>query len=309
MEYIKGITFAPFAHRGVLASKEARHSLELLHKRTGADHVLLAPTGVQETPYSEHIDFSADYLPQDDELIDSIRFAQSLGLKVILKPTVNCANGVWRAYINFFDTEVPGEPQWSRWYAAHERFQLHYAALAEKTGCVMFIMGCEMVMAERREAHWRDLAAKIKALYHGPLSYNTDKYQEDQVRWWDCVDNISSSGYYPSGSWDRQLDRIEKVVRHFDKPFFFAETGCMSAVGAAQEPNNWRCVGAADPGEQERWYEEMFERTVRRSWIQGTVLWDWPPALYPEEEAHAHTGYAIYAKPAEAVVRRYYAQR
>ena len=38
----------------------------------------------------------------DEELYDMIRYAQSLGLKVALKPTVNCDNGVWRARISFF---------------------------------------------------------------------------------------------------------------------------------------------------------------------------------------------------------------
>ena len=28
-------------------------------------------------------------------------------------------------------------------------------------------------------------------------SYNCDKYGEDHVNWWDAVDCIASSGYYP----------------------------------------------------------------------------------------------------------------
>jgi hypothetical protein len=309
MEYIKGITFAPFARRDALASNNAWRSLELLQKCTGAEHVLLAPVGLQDTPHSEHIDFTAEYLPTDDELVKTIRFAQSLGLKVLLKPTVNCTNGVWRAYINFFDNEVPCEPKWSNWFASYERFQVHYASLAQETGCVMFIMGCEMVMAERREAQWRTLTAKVKEVYHGPVSYNTDKYQEENVPFWDCVDVISSSGYYPCGSWGAQLNRIEKVVRRFNKPFFFAETGCMSAAGSSYEPNNWRCAGGADVGEQARWYEEMFEQTAQRSWVQGYALWDWPSTLYRAEDAQADSGYAIYAKPACAVVHRYYSRK
>ena len=46
--------------------------------------------------------------------------------------------------------------------------------------------------------------------YYGLMSYNTDKYQEDHVSWWDCVDVISSSGYYPIDQWEQELDRIEK---------------------------------------------------------------------------------------------------
>ena len=40
--------------------------------------------------------------PTDEELCGAIRFAKQLGLQVALKPTVNCANGVWRARISLF---------------------------------------------------------------------------------------------------------------------------------------------------------------------------------------------------------------
>lgn len=75
--------------------------------------------------------------------------------------------------------------------------------------------------------------------YHGLVSYNTDKYQEDHVSWWDCVDVISSSGYYPIDQWEQELDRIEKTVLKYKKPFFFAEAGCMSRKGSGMIPNNW----------------------------------------------------------------------
>lgn len=75
--------------------------------------------------------------------------------------------------------------------------------------------------------------------YHGLVSYNPDKYQEDHVSWWDCVDVISSSGYYPIDQWEQELDRIEKTVLKYRKPFFFAEAGCMSRKGSGMIPNNW----------------------------------------------------------------------
>ena len=59
----------------------------------------------------------------------------------------------------------------------------------------MFIAGCEMVQSEHRENEWRKLISDIRMIYHGPVTYNTDKYQEDNVTWWDCVDYICSSGY------------------------------------------------------------------------------------------------------------------
>lgn len=79
--------------------------------------------------------------------------------------------------------------------------------------------------------------------YHGLVSYNTDIYQEDHVSWWDCVDVISSSGYYPIDQWEQELDRIEKIVLKYRKLFFFAEAGCMSRKGSGMVPNNWELQG------------------------------------------------------------------
>jgi hypothetical protein len=308
MELINAVNFAPFPRRGVLGSDEAKRSLDALVSRTGASHIILTPSGIQETAHSQAINFSSDRTPSDEELSALIGYAQSIGLRVILKPTVNCKDGTWRAFINFFDKDVPCEPKWRVWFAAHERFQIHYAVLAEQTGCVMFILGCEMVMAERREAEWRDLVEKVKLVFKGPVSYNTDKYQEDTVRWWDCVDVISSSGYYPSGSWEAELDRIEAVVRAYGKPFFFAETGCMSASGSSRVPNDWTMTdGAANVAEQAAWYREMFTHTKRRPWVGGYGFWSWSGALpYAEANADGNKGYELYAKPAEKVVREYF---
>ena len=49
------------------------------------------------------------------------------------------------------------------------------------------------------------------------IAYNTDKYQEGNVKWWDAVDVISSSGYYLIDDWDRQLDRIEREIKPLEK--------------------------------------------------------------------------------------------
>ena len=195
MKFIKGVTFAPFVPSGCLGTKEAKESLVKMKERMGADFVILAPGAVQATPISEEIDFRSDRTMTDAELIDTIRQAKSLGLRVALKPTVNCADGTWRGHIHFFDVDVPCEPKWGNWFASYTAFQLHYAKIAEEEGCELFIAGCEMVMTEIREKEWRKLIADIREVFHGPVSYNTDKYQEGHVNWWDAVDVISSSGY------------------------------------------------------------------------------------------------------------------
>lgn len=306
MDFIKGITFGSFALRDSFKTAAAKESLKQMKERTGADYVILVPAGVQDKAYSEEINYTGIHTLGDEELIGMILYAKSLGLKVVIKPTVNCLDGTWRAHINFFDNDVHCEPKWSNWFASYTAFQLHFAKIAENTGCHMFIAGCEMVMSQRREVEWRKLIADIKDVYSGPVSYNTDKYQEEHVSWWDCVDVISSSGYYPIGDWDKELDRIEAVVKKYNKPFFFAEAGCMSTKGSSLVPNDWNVKGDIALAEQADWYEEMFLKSLQRDWVSGFGLWDWAWRQYHIEDADKDLGYDLYGKPAEAVVKKYY---
>ncbi len=306
LEYICGVTFAPFAPAGSFAKESSKESLRTMKENTNANFIILVPNGLQETPQSEEISYTSPATMTDDELKGMIEYAHSLGLRVALKPTANCKNGTWRAHINFFDEDVPCEPKWSNWFASYMDFQRHYAAIAQEMGCEMHIAGCEMVMSEHREREWRQTIAAIREVYKGTVSYNTDKYQEHNVHWWDCVDVISSSGYYPLNDWENQLNRIEKVVKAFDKPFFFAETGCMSTEGSPMVPNDWTIQGACDPKGQADWYRAMFEACAKRDWVSGMALWSWTDQLYAKNEAMSRSDYEIFAKPSELVVAEYY---
>ena len=305
---IKGFTFAPFAPKGTLEKEEAKVSLREMVRNTGSNTVLLAPAAFQDTPQSIFIDYKSNDTLSDDEIMRFFEYAQSLGLKTILKPTVNCKNGTWRAHINFFDEDVPCEPKWSEWFEAYTEFQMHFATLAQKVGTDIFISGCEMVQTERREKEWRRLISDIRTEYHGPITYNTDKYQEHNVKWWDCVDMISSSGYYPIGSWEEQLDRIEAVVKKFEKPFFFAESGCMALKGSSKIPNNWGLAGDYAPEEQASWYKDMLSSCRKRDWIDGIVFWSWTGRLPEENDIEKHRDYDVFGRDAEKVVKEYFGE-
>lgn len=309
MEFIKGVTFAPFACRGSLEKEKTYESLRTMKERTGADFIILVPNGLQDTPQSENIDFKGKATMGDNELKEFIAYAKEIGLRVALKPTANCKNGTWRAHINFFDIDVVCEPKWCNWFKSYTEFQLHYAKIAQECGCEMFIAGCEMVQSERREAEWRKLISDIRQVYTGLVSYNTDKYQENNVKWWDCVDVISSSGYYPIDKWEQELDRIEQVVHKFNKPFFFAEAGCMSTKGSNLVPNNWCVKGDVDMQGQADWYRAMFKACEKRDWVEGFAIWDWPAQIGHEDNAHRQGDYSIYQKPAEEVVKEYYSSK
>lgn len=307
--YIAGMTWGFMGVRGTWGNEAAAHSMEMMAKVTRSNWTAIAFAALQATAFSTDIPFWEAPTVTDEEVRWAIRKAHSLGLKVCLKPIVNCADGTWRAHINFFDRDVPCEPKWSDWFASYRAYLLHFAQIAEETGCEMFCIGCEMVQTDRREAEWRALIADIRQVYHGLLTYNCDKYQEDNVMWWDALDVISSSGYYPIGDWDRQLDRIESVVRRYGKPFLFMEAGCPSRTGSANVPNDWTLQGAVNEAEQAEYYRTMLEKCGARDWVRGLMLWDWPARLYDRSQAATNDGYCIYGKEAETVVAEAYAAK
>ena len=129
MKFMKGITFAPFHKRGSLSTETARKSFDHMIKQTAADFVVFAPAGIQKTAHSEEICYTSEDTFSDEELIRMIRYAKEKGIRVGIKPTVNCKDGTWRAYISFFEHDVPCEPKWENWFASYTEFQTHYARI------------------------------------------------------------------------------------------------------------------------------------------------------------------------------------
>ncbi|CAM4414659.1 hypothetical protein FHS16_001003 [Paenibacillus endophyticus] len=307
--YIGGMTWGWTGVRGTWTGPKAEQSMTLMAERLNVNWTAIALGALQDHAQATEIKFGEAPTVTDDEVLAAIQQAKALQLKVCLKPVVNCADGTWRAHINFFDLDVPCEPKWSDWFASYTAFILHYARIAEETGCEMFCIGCEMVQTDRRETEWRQLIAEVRKVYSGIVTYNCDKYQEGQVKWWDAVDVISSSGYYPIGDWEEQLNRIEKVVSAYDKPFFFMEAGCPSREGSQHIPNDWGLQGEPSEEVQRQFYETMFGESDKRDWVGGFMLWDWPARLYEESDAAANDDYCMYGKQAEKTVHDYYAKK
>lgn len=309
LPYIAGMTWGWTGIRGTWTDDKAQNSMTLMKDSLGINWTAITFAALQDHPQATDIHFEKAPTVTDEEIIHAINEAKVLNLQVCLKPVVNCSNGTWRAHINFFDVDVPCEPKWSEWFASYTEFMVHYAKLAQSLKVEMLCIGCEMVQTDRRETEWRAVIQAVRDVYDGIITYNCDKYQETQVKWWDAVDVISSSGYYPVDQWEQQLDRIEAVVKHFDKPFFFMEAGCPSREGSQYLPNDWGLQGAVSEVAQQQFYDAMFSASAKRKWVRGFMLWDWPSHLYALEEASANNDYCMYGKLAQQTVKQYYTKQ
>ena len=220
---IKGISWGWDGARGDYSGPAAAESMKLL-AATGADWVCIAFAASMETPTTPRIRWGADSprMVTDEEIRRAVQLARDHGLKVVLKPVVNCDDGTWRAWVNFFrpvtaeersagltgiddvwretprrrEGETIDAAQWKTWWTQYDEYVVHYARLAAQTKCELFCLGCEMGSTESFETEWRALIAAVRKEYSGPLVYDVNHDRELEVKWWDAVDVIGVSAYY-----------------------------------------------------------------------------------------------------------------
>jgi len=317
---IKGFTYGYLAKRGDLASPAGVASREALFA-TGINWMCLAFAMDQDSYFSREIKFDFKNSLPDRELEKTIEHAHSNGVKVCLKPMVNCKDQMWRARIDFPDDVFSGENSyWDEWFDSYTGYMTYYAELAEYTNCEMLCIGCEMSGTERKSRHWRELIKKIREVYHGLLVYNTNHGRENVVEWWDAVDFIGTSAYYPVRTspeadlnsmienWQRVAKALEETAKKINKPIIFMEIGCRSAKNCASMP--WDFMHRdlpVDEQEQADFYESCLTVMSQMDWFEGVFWWDWSPKIYSSrEEAAVNRGFNVYLKKAEEVIKKWY---
>ncbi|MBE5950632.1 MAG: glycosyl hydrolase family 53 [Lachnospiraceae bacterium] len=302
--------------------EEAAKSREMLFQ-TGSNWMCLAFSVIQETAHSTKIDFSFGRSVTDRDLMAAIEHAHENNVKVCLKPMVNCRDGVWRAYINFADSDFEGrDPYWDAWFQNYGDFMKYYAELAEETGCEMLCIGCEMCGTERKENHWRRLIAEIRQVYSGKLIYNTNHGHEDDVKWFDAVDYIGTSAYFPVAkaggassaemqkAWTKVREEMYRVYQKWQKKIVFIEIGCRSANGCATMPWDFQHRNLPhDEDEQANFFDSCLSVFAKEEWFGGMFWWDWSTYIYDDKEtATKDNGFNIHLKKAEDVLKEWYAR-
>lgn len=317
---VKGYTYGYKALRGQYVTDEAVKSREAL-MQTGINWVCLAFSVRQKSFSATEILFDYRKNVPDLEIISTVAHFHEHNVKVCLKPMIDTEDGVWRALINFPDQNMFNEDRyWEKWFESYQAFLLHYAAIAEYCGCEMFCLGCEMLGTERKEEYWRKTVAMVRSVYHGKLTYNTNHGKEEVAKWYDAIDYVGTSAYYPvaqgpnesaknmKARWEQVAEHLEGVSSRLKKPILFMEIGCRSAAGCAAMP--WDFMHHEYPyseEEQANFYESSLEVFSKKDWFAGFFWWDWSTCIYhTRKEALQDKDFNIHLKKAEEVLMKYY---
>ncbi|MDR0315382.1 MAG: hypothetical protein LBH97_00610 [Treponema sp.] len=319
--FIKGFTYGFDGKSGDYRTPDAAASIKKL-KQAGNEWICIAFIAYQEKFSSTKIHFDYRYTVKDRDIEFAVRKAHELGMKVCLKPVVNCKDGVWRAEINFPDSDMMGKDvYWDEWFEHYTAFMCHYAEMAEYTNCEMLCIGCEMVATEKKELHWRKLIKEVRKLYTGPLVYNANHGTEDNVKWFDAVDYIGTSAYYPVAkkpgeteenmyqAWQPIKERVKALSEKWSKKVIFIEIGCRSAKGCAMMPWDFsHRKFPFDEDEQAHFYSSCLRTFFDEPWFAGFFWWEWSTRIYDIDKAKNNRSFNVYGKKAEKVLKKWYSK-
>ena len=116
-----------------------------------------------------------------------------------------------------------------------------------------FCVGNELQHASRREREWRDLIAAVRAVYAGPITYGATAEELTGVPFWDAVDFIGVSAYFPlvaeqtpspaalAAAWRPIRETLRALSARHGKRVVFTEIGYRSADFGAWR--HWEITG------------------------------------------------------------------
>jgi hypothetical protein len=219
---------------------------------------------------------------REARLIAAIKAAHKLGLKVVLRPYIDLDSGSWRGDIR--PASVPA------WFASYRNFILHYAALAQRLRVEGFIVGSELETMAQYTADWQSLIGRVRSRFKGWLSYQANWDGFRGVAFWDLLDAIDVSAYFPIADsynpsvaalvqgWHQLgskhwFDQVTAAHRRHRKPVFFGEIGYRTVAGTATLPFEKGYLGPPSNSAQRRAYLAAFKVWYRVPWFRGFHWW------------------------------------
>jgi hypothetical protein len=275
-------------------------------------------------------------------LAELVRSAHAAGIKVMVKPhlemrgyeptaeerrilrgsdaaareaLVSRIRETWsrpRAWHN--DIEMTNEADWRQWFSQYEGYVLAYARQAAEAGADAFCVGRETDKAAMaRPADWRRIIARVRETFAGALTYSANFDTYDRIAFWDALDVIGVSAYFPLGdgvpteeslaaAWDATLARLESLSRKANRRVVFTEIGYPAVPTAASRPWN-EPPGPADVWLQARLYDAVLKAVSKRPFMAGTFFWLWEGVARP---AFRDPSFSIQDKPASFVMADWY---
>jgi hypothetical protein len=308
----RGVCYAHAMGRGQgYGSPDSEASLAAL-AGLGVGWISITPFGFQRANGDTDIRWGGQRVAESDDRLRAVTAqARRRGLKVMLKPHLWLRPPAWPGSINH-----ASDAAWAAWFASYRPFIVHYATLAEAEGMDAFCVGNELQYASLRDREWRGVIAAVRAVYSGPITYGATAEEVTGVPFWDAVDFIGVSAYFPlvaeqtpsraalGAAWRPVSERLRGLSVRHGKRVVFTEIGYRSADFAAWR--HWEITddAAVNLDAQANAYAAFFESVWGESWIGGAYFWKW--FSHPGHSGPGSNDFEFEGKPAAAIVSAAY---
>lgn len=330
----RGMNFGFWARAGYYGSPAAAEAVERMAD-TGIDHVCVIVCVTADSVHStrQYRDFINT--PTDLEVARIIERIHAKGMRVQLRPMLECHDGLQRCHVNFPDDGliIPGHPftYWQQWFDSFQARSVYYARLARETGCAVYGLDSELDKTARHHEHWKRVVAAVRAEYKGHLTSSftegcpIDRLLDDPQCWFRELDSLGLSMYHPLGRRDEELkgltiaelaarvaplvERDRKRAEKLGKPVYFGEIGCCATAKATSLPYFWNHDGGYDGDEQARYLDALMTAYWQEPWWMGAYWWKWEEQNDRPQfrtDPRGDKGFTIQGKPAQAVMQRWY---
>lgn len=305
----RGFNVTAYNDRG-FSGPGARASLRRL-AATGTTHAALVPTWYQPTITSSDIRPQPDKTPTDASVLEGVRAIRAAGMVPVIKPHVDVLDGSFRGEIRPDD--------YDRWFAAYSAMLLRYAAIAQRVGAPLFVIGDELTGVQGDRERWPPLITAVRRVYDGKLTYaaNWDPGYRS-VPFWNLLDYVGIDAYHPLATsdatptvdelvsaWTPVVQELRAAAQETGKPVLLTEVGYAARQGAAAAPAAEDTSQPVDARSQARAYEAAYRVLRGLPFVAGVYWWDWATDTRAGEADGGAGGYRPAGRPAELVVREY----
>ncbi|MCB9234762.1 MAG: hypothetical protein H6581_24125 [Bacteroidia bacterium] len=215
-----------------------------------------------------------------------IEYAKSLGMKVMLKPHLWVWGQGWPG-----DFTLETDQEWEHWENDYADYILYFAKMADSLGVEILCIGTEIRHSVRdRPQFWKKLAADVRKVYSGQITYAANWDNFTNVTFWSDLDFIGIDAYFPLApdatpqvnllvqKWGPIARSLGDYSKRQGKKILFTEYGWMSVDGAAWQ--NWELEANmatinVNMQAQKNAYEAFFLTLWNQEWFAGGFLWKW----------------------------------
>lgn len=336
-EVHRGVTFGFYARNGVLSSPWAFEQIQKMVD-LNINWVVLIATVMQDTPYSQVQYRDFEVTPGDHELVSIIDALHKAGIRVHLRPMLETQDGQGRLTIQHFNDgagiRIPGRgsDHWAHWFDSMRKRTVHYARIAQRTGCEMYGLDSELDRFVNQIDYWKSVIAAARSVYDGPISschtthtgvINFDVELANKKHWWYDLDMLELSCYakgsdHPNATVEEIVDNLKPQVERFrrmadvyGKPMMFGEVGCTSSTGGAMHPSGWQGDGRYDPSEQANYLQAVLQSFWNEPWWYGMYWWKWDEQNIREQftnDLAGDKGFTVDGKPAAQIIKQWFSR-